>query len=78
MYRNFDDLQGCAFNHYENIARDQDGGFLYELESALLDLRFKIRGQEKPATKVGILAIDEKRFSSLAGGLFPDAIISKH
>ena len=52
--------RAVLFNHYENIARDQDGGFLYELESALLDLRFKIRGSEKPATKVGILAIDEK------------------
>lgn len=50
---------GLLFRHYKNIgSRNYD--FIYELEADLLDLRFRLRGSQKPKTKIGILAIDDK------------------
>lgn len=50
----------ALFNHYKAIAKGDKSDFVYKLESGLLDWRFNMRGPEKPKTKVGILAIDEK------------------
>lgn len=51
----------ALFSHYQNMAKgNARNDFVYKMESALLDFRFQMRGEEKPNTKVGILAIDEK------------------
>ena len=50
---------GLLFRHYKNVGR-RNYDFIYQMEAALLDLRFRLRGSEKPKTKIGILGIDDK------------------
>lgn len=66
-------IGGCwyaLFNHYQNMAKGTArSDLVYKLESSLLDLRFQLRGEEKPKKKVGVLAIDEKSIQQF--GRFP-------
>lgn len=39
---------------------DNNNGIIYQIESKILDLKFRLRGEKKPQAKIGILAIDEK------------------
>lgn len=47
-----------TFRHYTFFGQKRD--FIGEMETALLDFRYLLRGNQKPSGKVGILAIDEK------------------
>ena len=51
--------------------------WLYSLESALLDLRFRLRGEENPKAKVGVLAIDEKSIQAFGSYPVPRKYIGK-
>src|SRR5690606_6681176 len=48
----------ALFQHYKGVGFANE--FIFKLETALLDLKFKLRGVEPPGSKVAILAIDEK------------------
>lgn len=51
-----------AMYHHEKTFHpvDNNDGIIYQIESKILDLKFRLRGEEKPKAKVGILAIDEQ------------------
>lgn len=46
------------FQHYKGVGFAHE--FIFKLETALLDFKFKLRGELDPKANVGILAIDEK------------------
>lgn len=50
----------ALFNHQRTFRFGEPPDFVYRIESKLLDLRMQIRGPQKSAGKVGILAIDER------------------
>ncbi len=51
------------WNHYSKFGSRQD--ILSGIETKLLDIRFLLRGPQKPTGKVGILGIDEKSLQRL-------------
>jgi adenylate cyclase len=48
---------GFLWHHYMSA---NDGDLITQMESKLLDLRYRLRGEIKPTNKISILAIDEK------------------
>ena len=52
-------MLGVLWSHYTGRL-GQTGEALVALENKLLDMRFVLRGKEKPSGKIGILALDER------------------
>lgn len=48
------------WKHYTNVHITMESDFIYKVESKILDLKFRIRGPQRPTGQIGILAIDEK------------------
>jgi adenylate cyclase len=52
-------MLGLLWTHYTG-GLGQAGEALVMLENKLLDMRFVLRGKQKPSSKIGILALDER------------------
>lgn len=57
-----------VFQHYPHFGRKQD--VISTIETKILDLKFKLRGVQKPKSNIGILAIDEKTLQSFGSWPF--------
>lgn len=61
---------GSAYMLYEHFSSVNAGeGFVYMVESKILDAKIRQRGEDRSPTKVGILAIDERSIDKF--GRFP-------
>ncbi len=65
------------FRHYVSSYWTLSSDVVYRVESKILDLKFSIRGPQKPTGKVGILAVDEKTLTSFGTWPFPRKYYAK-
>lgn len=66
---------GCLFallRHYQRTGLHED--VITVLERKLLDMRFRLRGPQKPTDRIGILAMDEKSIQRFGRFPFPRRI----